>query len=59
MAAAGEWLLAWWLFRDSSGLLHREDFRGQFDGSAYYRRAQRNGVDYWPQVETEGRKAGL
>ena len=56
MAAAGEWLLAWWVFSDEAGLLHRGDFRGQFDGSAYYKRAQRGGVRYFPRVESEGRK---
>jgi vacuolar protein sorting-associated protein 35 len=50
----GEWGLAWWLFRDEAGLLRREDFAGQFDGSAYYRLAQRNGVRYFPRAGTEG-----
>jgi hypothetical protein len=54
MAAMGEWGLAWWLFRDGAGLLRREDFRGQFDGSAFYRLAQRNGVQYFPGAGAEG-----
>ncbi|GFR39849.1 hypothetical protein Agub_g346, partial [Astrephomene gubernaculifera] len=43
MAMTGEWLMTWALLRDSTGVLRREDIRGMYDGTAFYRLAERNG----------------
>lgn len=43
IATRAKWLLAWWLLRDpASGHLKKEDVRGIFDGTAFYRLAGRN-----------------
>ncbi len=51
MASSGEWLMTWALLRDSTGVLRREDIRGMYDGTAFYRLAERNGyADYGLQT---------
>ncbi|GLI69969.1 hypothetical protein VaNZ11_014621, partial [Volvox africanus] len=47
MASAGEWLMTWALLRDSKGVLRREDMRGMYDGTAFYRLAERNGYKHY------------
>ncbi|GLC43370.1 hypothetical protein PLESTM_001463700 [Pleodorina starrii] len=47
MASAGEWVMTWALLRDSTGVLRREDIRGMYDGTAFYRLAERNGYKHY------------
>ena len=44
-----QWLLAWWLLRDTTrdGRLHKADVRGLYDGTALYRLADRNGCPWY------------
>ncbi|EFJ43527.1 subunit of Retromer complex [Volvox carteri f. nagariensis] len=47
MASSGEWIMTWALLRDSTGVLRREDIRGMYDGTAFYRLAERNGYKHY------------
>ncbi len=46
-ATTTEWLFTWWLMRDAKGVLRREDMRGTYDGTAFYRLAERNGYKHY------------
>ncbi|KAG2501800.1 hypothetical protein HYH03_000300 [Edaphochlamys debaryana] len=46
-ASTGEWLMTWALLRDDTGVLRREDMRGMYDGTAFYRLAERNGYKHY------------
>ena len=39
--------MTWALLCDSSGVLRREDMRGMYDGTAFYRAAARNGYSHY------------
>ncbi|PNH11858.1 Peroxygenase [Tetrabaena socialis] len=47
VASSAEWLLTWALLRDATGVLRREDIRGMYDGTAFYRLAERNGYKHY------------
>ncbi|KAG2449015.1 hypothetical protein HYH02_005769 [Chlamydomonas schloesseri] len=47
LASAGEWAMTWALLCDSGGVLRREDMRGMYDGTAFYRAAARNGYAHY------------
>lgn len=54
IASSGEWALTWMIFKDKDGILHREDMRGMYDGTAFYRMAERNGhVHYGMDARVE------
>lgn len=46
-ATGFQWLLTWWLFRDDADLLRKNDIRGLYDGTAFYRLADRNGNPWY------------
>eukprot|EP00775_Hariotina_reticulata_P008473 gene8473-8656_t len=46
-ATAVQWLLTWWLFHDDDGLLRKNDIRGIYDGTAFYRLADRTGNPWY------------
>eukprot|EP00877_Chromochloris_zofingiensis_P005194 jgi/Chrzof1/14676/Cz09g11210.t1 len=46
-ATAFQWFLAWWLFHDEHWQLRKNDVRGLYDGTAFYRLADRNGSPWY------------
>jgi vacuolar protein sorting-associated protein 35 len=42
-----QWLITWWLFRDDYWNLRKNDVRGIYDGTAFYRLADRNGHPWY------------